>query len=325
MESLTQFFEYMHDIDFPYVVLRNWENLPNSVEMGEHSDLDLLVYDLDHWKEIFPQAIQQHPYPRVRFRLPVGNNYIYCDVRHLGDDYYPLHFEQAILQNREWNPAGFYTPSAFYHRLALAYHVAHHKNENKYKKWLCDLTVQELLDALKRSNIGWVKPKDPTVGDYNPYWKGATAVVSREDGKVVKKQVGWTGYNLQDNEYRILSNISSKHFPRVLGKTDVGIEIEDCGEPLRIINLPEDWKQQLVEILKDLRKFEVEHRDVKPDNLMIKNGVIRLIDFGWARLKSDQKDNPPSCLGFPYKPSWGWDDNFSIKKIIKEFEYRGAK
>lgn len=323
MESLRQFFEYMNDVDFQYVVLRNFENLPDSVEMGEHSDLDLLVYDLDHWKEIFPQAIQEHPYPRVRFRMPIGDNYIYCDVRHLGDDYYPLHFERAILETREWNERGFFTPNPLHHTLALAYHVAHHKGVNRYKKWLGDVTVQELLDALKKSNVGWVKPKDFTVGDYNPYWKGATAVVSREDGKIFKKQVGWTGYNLQDNEYRILSKLDSKHFPKVIAKTDEGLEIEDCGEVLK--ELPDNWKEQLVYILQDLKKFNVEHRDIKPDNLMIKDGVIKLIDFGWARFKDDPEDTPPSCLGYPYKPSWGWDDNFSMKKIIKEFEYKGAK
>jgi len=48
MQSLTQFFQYMHDVDFPYVVLRNFENLPDSVQSGEHGDLDLLVYDLKH-------------------------------------------------------------------------------------------------------------------------------------------------------------------------------------------------------------------------------------------------------------------------------------
>ena len=43
MRSLEQFFSYMNDIDFPYVVVRNFEKLPDNVEVGEHSDLDLLV------------------------------------------------------------------------------------------------------------------------------------------------------------------------------------------------------------------------------------------------------------------------------------------
>ena len=322
MESLKKFFEYMHDIDFPYVVLRNWENLPDSVEMGEHSDLDLLVYDFEHWKEVFPQAIQQHEYPRVRFRLPIGENYIYCDVRHLGDDYYPYDFERAILEEREWNPAGFFTPNATHHTLALAYHATHHKGFNSYKKWLGDVSVDELLVALKKSSIGWVKPKDPSVGDFNPYWKGATAIVKKDGEKIVKKQVGWMFYKLEENEYRVLTQISGKHFPVIIDRTEEGIAIEDCGDMLTEKNLPSDWKKQLVEIVQDLKANHVQHRDIKPDNLMVKNGLIKLIDFGWAKFYSDPEDNPPSCLGFPYKPSWGHDDNFSMKKVIKEIEYK---
>ena len=54
---------------------------------------------------------------------------------------------------------------------------------------------------------------------------------------------------------------------------------------------------------------------------MVKDGVIKLIDFGWA-IFMGENDNPPSCLGYPYKPSWGHDDNFSMRKVIKELEFK---
>ena len=71
MQSLKQFFSYMNEVSFPYVVLRNFDNLPYDYVLGEHSDLDLLVYDLDHWKELFPKAKPEFPFPRVRMQLPV--------------------------------------------------------------------------------------------------------------------------------------------------------------------------------------------------------------------------------------------------------------
>lgn len=127
MKSLTQFFNYLNGVSFPYVVLRNWEALPDSVEFGDHSDLDLLVYDMEHFLEIIPGLHAEYPYPRVRFKMQVGNEHIFMDIRHVGDGYYPTEFEEAILETREWNDKGFYTPNPIHHRIALAYHVVHHR------------------------------------------------------------------------------------------------------------------------------------------------------------------------------------------------------
>jgi hypothetical protein len=322
LKSLTQFFSYMHDVDFPYVVLRNFENLPDSVEFGDHSDLDLLVYDFNHWREIFPEAKLEFPLPRVRFKIPIADTFIFADVRAIGDGYYPADFQQAILEHREFNKKGFWTPSPLHHRLALAYHVVHHKNANTYPNWLGDLTAKKLLEALKKSTIGWVPPVDKSVGSFNAYWKGATSVVSKGEGVVTKKQDSFMAYSLIDNEERILSKVASAHFPKVISKNEGELSIEDCGELLNEDNLPDDWKEQLVKILVDLKTHNLVHRDIKPDNLMIKNGVIKLIDFGWAKLEDeDDKVAPPACLGYPFRPSWGWDDNFSMRQIIKQIEF----
>lgn len=321
-QSITQFFARMNDIDFPYVVLRNFEGLPENVVIGGHGDLDLLVYDLEHWKELNPDAVAEFSYPRVRFKVPIGSGDVYMDVRHIGDDYYPQEFEQAILDTREWNQKGFWTPNPIHFRIALAYHVVHHKNSNTYPKWLGDVSVDELFKSLKASDIGWVEPKDKTVGRHNPYWKGCTSTVERDGDRIVKKQTSYGKYNLTENENRILSALSSVHFPKVYSCNGESVTIEDCGESLSKDNLPIDWKEQLVAILLELKSSNVQHRDIRLDNLMVKDGVIKLIDFGWARFYDDAEDNPPSCLGYPNKPSWGFDDNHSMKVIIKQLEYQ---
>lgn len=322
-KTILDFFAYMNDINFQYVVLRNFDALPDSVSMGGHNDLDLLVYDFEHWKELFPEAKPTHNFPRVQFEMYIGDTKVYIDARYLGDDYYPLEFEKAILETREYNPKGFWTPNPIHFRLALAYHVVHHKNENTYQKYLGNIPVKELFEALKMSSIGWVEPKDPTVGRFNPYWSGATSIVTKEGDVIIKKQTNYGAYNLIDNEKRILPLVfESNHFPKLMGDRIDAIVIEDCGIPLTLENLPSNWREQCIEIVNDLKKYKVIHRDIRPDNLLVKDGIIKLIDFGWSRLESDPEDEPPSCLGFPYKSSEGFSDVFSMRKIIKEVEYQ---
>jgi len=321
MQSISQLFERMNNTDFPYVVLRNFENLPESVATGGHGDLDLLVYDRHHFKELFPESVMMFPEPRVMHKIRIDDLNIYVDVRYVGDGYYPTHFEQSILETREFNEKGFFTPDPIHFRLGLVFHAVHHKNYNNYKRWIGDASIKDMLEALKSSKICYSIPSDLTVGTFNQYWKGATSVVSREGGKIIKEQNSYTDFNLGDNEERILNIVNSKHFPKVYGKEDNRIIIEDCGERLNIDNIPDNWYSQLKQILRDLKMFHVEHRDITPNNLMVKDGIIKLIDFGWSKLK-DENDNPPACLGYPYKPTWGFDDNFSMRKIIKELEYK---
>lgn len=324
MNSIRQFLSYMNDISFKYVVLRNWESLPFDVCLGEHSDLDLLVYDFDHFFEIFPQAKLEHKLPRVRTKIPIDDSYIYVDVRSIGDNYYPIDLQKAILETREYNSRGFYTPNPLHHRIALAYHAVHHKGNvsQEYTKYLGDSNVEELLDALKTSNVGWVEPKDKTVGAYYGYWKGATSVVSINDGRVIKKQINYTSNNLLENEYRILSHAVSNHFPKVYNYSDGSLEMEHCGEPLED-NIPDNWEEQLNDILKDLKANNILHRDIRIDNLTVKDKIIYLIDFGWAKIVGEEERlDVPSCLGYPNKSSEGFSDAYSMGCVKRQLEYQ---
>lgn len=323
MQSIAQFFSYMNNTDFKYVVLRNWENLPYHVETGPHSDLDLLVYDLEHFLELFPDLERVYPAPRVQFKLHLDNGeYIQLDARYLGDDYYPYEFEENILRTREWNTNGFYTPNPIHHRIGLAYHAVHHKNFNAYPNYLGKLTVKELFETLKSNiNISWVEPEDPSVGRFNPYTRGGTSVVSGNGKWVDKKQTRYKRFNLIDNEERMLNLLNSRHFPKIIHRDGETIRIEHCGVSMSASNLPDDWKEQLAEILSELNEHSIIHRDIRLDNLMVKDGVIKLLDFGWARLESDAPDSPPDLLGYPNKCPLGFNDTYSMSRVIKQLEY----
>lgn len=322
MKDLAHFFSYMNDIDFKYVVMRNWENLPYKVETGIHSDLDLLVYDLEHFLEVYPQLEPDYPLPRVRYKLTFDSGeFIYLDARHVGDGYYPTNFQENMLNTREWNKNGFWTPNPIHHRIGLVYHVVHHKNANTYPNFLGEISVKKLLDNLKQNpELTWVEPDDPSVGRFNAYSRGATSVVSCDKDYVEKKQYRYKTYNLNDNEARILRMLKSKHFPRLISEGSEYIRIEHCGVPLSVENLPDDWRKQLNNILDDLDKFGVVHRDIRLDNLMIKDGIIRLLDFGWSRLNDEPDGKHPDLLGFPNQCPLGFNDRYSMNRVIKQIE-----
>ena len=323
MRNLSQFFSYLHDIEFPYVVLRNWENLPDRVEYGHHSDLDLLVYDLDHFKEVFsPVMSPEYPLPRVRHRLEMDVGDIYLDARHVGDGYYPQDFEHDIIKTRQWNTSGFFTPNPYLHRVALGYHAVHHKGENTYQKYLGDVSVKSLLDAFKKSKIGWSSPDDPTVGKFHAYQSGATSVVSRENGYVTKIQTQFKERDLIANEARFLKVLNSRHFPKLISTDGDTIKIEESGAELTKENMPENWKLQLTRILIELKNKNIVHRDIRVDNILVKDSVVKLIDFGWARFATEPDGDVPDLLGYPNKPSWGFDDNYSMKRVIKQIEWQ---
>lgn len=168
-----------------YVILRNWQALPEEVDIGGHGDLDMLVEDLKKAEQVL-SAIKHFPgVYRVHYRVPVGDSSIRADLRYVGDRYYHPKWEADILQRRIVNPKGFYTPSDEDHFYSLLYHGACHKSwqwpRPDYVKVLAELgpkigidvttksfshspTVGNLLKGyMKKHGYGFVDPIDRTV------------------------------------------------------------------------------------------------------------------------------------------------------------------
>ena len=70
--------------------------------------------------------------------------------------------------------------------------------------------------------------------------------------------------------------------PELLAQSEREIQSQYLGEPLRRHNLPSDWQGQAEDILHCLEAAHCHHNDIKCDNLLILDGRMALIDFGWA-------------------------------------------
>ena len=57
--------------------------------------------------------------------------------------------------------------------------------------------------------------------------------------------------------------------------------------------------KQLVEAFRVLNEYNIMHRDVKPDNILFHNGVVKLGDFGFCKSLANNNDMTSTMLGSP--------------------------
>lgn len=158
--------EMFHAIDdLSYVVIRNFDNLPESVKLGPHSDLDLLFaseYEAVKFKQRTKAEKTFKEDYRVQHKVPIGKDFILCDLRVIGDAYFPMSL-CAIMINSRIRHKCFWIPSEPAHSVALAYHAHIHKKRmtSDYRKRV-KYTKKEIKELF---NI--LKPKDRSVF-FNP-------------------------------------------------------------------------------------------------------------------------------------------------------------
>jgi hypothetical protein len=185
--SLSELF-YVLNATMEYVVLRNFENLPNL--LPGHDDIDLLVRSANGAAYI-TNAINTFPNEskRVHYRVRVAGNDVPFDFRYVGDNYMPRSMCEKILQNKIMDSRGFYRPSDKDYFWSLLYHGLVHKPSlsDDYKTRLChlaetsDIDIAEgtLKDAaacwailtreMERREIDFSRPDDPSVGFHLPH------------------------------------------------------------------------------------------------------------------------------------------------------------
>ena len=80
------------------------------------------------------------------------------------------------------------------------------------------------------------------------------------------------------------------------------------GKKISNVNAPKNWLIQLKKILICLKKNNCHHSDIKPDNILVKNNKIKLIDFAQSTFITNLKKN------IFYKKRIFYDD-YAINRI----------
>ncbi|MBB6735970.1 hypothetical protein [Cohnella zeiphila] len=125
-QSLTQLFSFLNSVA-DYMVLRNFEYLPDNYLSELHGDIDLLVRDpVDVAFLLNGEKVYSEPF-RVHYRVPVGGQSVFFDFRHVGDEYMDEDWERSLLKNKIFSPKSFFVPRPSDHFFSLLYHAAVHK------------------------------------------------------------------------------------------------------------------------------------------------------------------------------------------------------
>ncbi len=106
-----------------YVVLRNFEELPNKNPEGNHKDIDILVDEQWHIPFLLNSIRSEKggsPYVKI------DGEKIFLDIRHVGDIYYDEIWSQNILKNKIISENGIYIPNEEDQFYSLLYHCLIH-------------------------------------------------------------------------------------------------------------------------------------------------------------------------------------------------------
>lgn len=150
---------------------------------------------------------------------------------------------------------------------------------------------------------------------------GYTSQITVKDDVVTKKVMRCLEHNVVHREAGWLSLlVDEPRTPVLLDQKLNVIMMTNVGVPLNRNNAPSDLCRQLDDILLMLNRYMCSHNDINPDNLMVKNGYVSLIDFQWALPSWENVPLAwPRSLNRSYRPSEiVWDDKYSVDKVLEE-------
>jgi GT2 family glycosyltransferase len=205
------------------------------------------------------------------------------------------------------------------------------------------------LALLREHGVDPVAPKDLSVLPKLPFIEPVETVISSRlldvhegrayhsrvhlleaaDGtRFIRKQ---TSFDLAERERILLNRLAGRHFPRAravapgAGYTACDLELIDgysLGETARFADdhQPAQAKRFVrgcIDALGELATAGITHRDLKPDNILVRDGEPVLIDFGWA-IADDLPNVTPAGLGDAGKPADGFCDVYAMGVALTE-------
>lgn len=123
------------------------------------------------------------------------------------------------------------------------------------------------------------------------------------------------------NELNWLTKLSDSDIvPSVISYDEnlLTIEMTYVGEQISKTNIPINWEMQCDNIITILHEHKCSHNDIKPDDILVHDKKLYLVDFGWAtELGSSIPSNWPKSIGGEFKYNINkFDDRYSLTTSI---------
>ncbi len=108
------------------------------------------------------------------------------------------------------------------------------------------------------------------------------------------------------------------------------ITMEYAGVQVTRDCLPGSWRMQAELILDSLAFYGICHNDVRPENILVGEGSLTLIDFQWALPVATQVPRTwPKRLGGKWRAfglaTWFFDDRMSLYRSLEAVENGAAR
>ena len=200
-----------------YVVLRNFENIPEDLVSEEHKDVDILTDE--QFQIPYNLNMQKTNSNNIGF-LPyiiIKNKKIKFDIKFVGDNYYDEKWSKEILKRRILSKNKIFVPSDKDYFYSLLYHMIIHKKKlnSKYCKILTNIGP-EVTKNLSKNDFSDLKILKENLNrfmenyDYN-YTDSIKYKISHNEmtrlikvSKFAIKHEGWNFF-LRAVKYKILS------------------------------------------------------------------------------------------------------------------------
>ena len=125
-KSLDHIF-YILNETVGYAVLRNFNGLPDEVVVDEHTDIDILVDDMQNFIAVLEGSKLREDVFKIRVYANINGQPALFHCKYIGDDYYDRIWEKRILQTRVLNEKGIYIPDDENYFYSLLYHALYQK------------------------------------------------------------------------------------------------------------------------------------------------------------------------------------------------------
>ncbi len=168
----------------------------------------------------------------------------------------------------------------------------HGATQDDIEKWLREHTVYQTIE--RHLGVGgWAKRDVFYCYDSNYKREGEISNVERLTHNLIRKTFKKEYMWQKDREIKAL-NMMAKYdvTPKVISFTEDSILMEYVGQyPGESIKNSSKYRTRVNEIKECLILEKIKHRDFREDHLLLRNGVIKLIDFGWC-LFEGETDTP---------------------------------